>query len=72
MNNIFHLKINSVTTVKFKTYIFRRGIHSKVGHKKIHKVLVGNRIHGTVILQWNAKLFESEANVPHVEHRGQA
>ena len=30
---------------------------------------MGVGVHGTVILKWTGKIFESETNVPHVVHR---
>ena len=70
--NLFYHGINSVTAGKFKTYLCRIGSHSKVVHMKVQKLLVGVRIYGTVRLQWTEKIFESEANVPHVVHRWQS
>ena len=67
--NFFHLNINDVSTGKFKTYLFSRSRYSKVGHRKVYKVLGGIIIHGTVILHWTEIVFESEDNVPHVVHR---
>ena len=57
MTNFFHLNINGGTTVKVKTKICRRSSCSKVGHLKVYKLFAGSRIHSTVRLQWDAKIF---------------
>ena len=57
MTNLFNLKINSVTTGKVKTDLCIRSSYSKVGRRKVYKLLVGVIIHSTVILKWSVRII---------------